>query len=212
MTQPAVSETTTPETSLDLRGFGALRLSEVVLKTARFEGLRDWYRLVLGFDPFFERTPPPADPAAPPPRYLRANEMRLCFFRLHLDYPYTQVLAIFQVPDLAGDPAAAPGLHHLQLRHTSLDALFARYDRLGASEIKPHRTANHGPGTSFYYSDPDGNTVELSAANFETEAEYLAYMASDVYAANPSGLEIDADAYIARYRAGVPKAELVRIG
>ena len=53
--------------------------------------------------------------------------------------------------------------------------------------------------------------MEISAANFTSEAEYLAYLASDTYAANPSGIEIDADAYIARYRGGVPRAELVRI-
>ena len=187
-------------------GYAPLRLSEIVLKTSQFERLRDWYRNLLGFPPFFERTPPPADG---PRGHARASDVRMAFFRLHIDYPYTQILGVFGVPDLT--LAAAPGLHHLQLRHPSLDALFARYDRLKAEGVAPHRMANHGPGTSFYYADPDGNTVELSAANFESEAEYLAYMASATYAANPSGIEIDADAYIARYRAGTPKAELVRI-
>ena len=137
--------------------------------------------------------------------------MRLAFFRVHLDYPYTQVLGIFQLPELADAPSTTPGMHHLQLRHASLGELFDRYDRLKAAGIVPHRTANHGPGTSFYYHDPDGNMVELSAANFATEAEYLDYLASDTYRSNPSGPEIDADAYVARYRSGVPPAELVRI-
>ncbi|HWP29506.1 MAG TPA: VOC family protein [Chloroflexota bacterium] len=188
---------------------GLPRLSEIVLKTSHFERLREWYRTFLGTDPFFERTPPPR-PAGAPASYTRASDVRMCFFRLHLDYPYTQVLGIFEVPNLA--PAPAPGLHHLQLRHASLDALFDHYERLKAEAIRPHRTANHGPGTSFYYADPDGNVVEISAPNFDSEAEYLAYFASDTYAANPSGIEIDAEAYIARYRSGVPKAELVRIG
>ena len=55
------------------------------------------------------------------------------------------------------------------------------------------------------------NVVTISDANFDTEVEYLAYLASDTYRANPSGLEIDADEYVARYRRGVPQAELVRI-
>jgi catechol-2,3-dioxygenase len=98
------------------------------------------------------------------------------------------VLGIFQVPELADAPSTTPGMHHMQLRHAALGELFDRYERLKTAGIVPHRTANHGPGTSFYYHDPDGNMVELSAANFDTEAEYLAYLASDAYRTNPSGL------------------------
>ena len=208
MAQATVQPESTRE-GVERRGYGPLRLSEVVLKTSEFERLRDWYRNLLGFEPFFERTPPPPAPGETRGS-SRASDMRMAFFRLHIDYPYTQILGVFGVANLT--PAAAPGLHHLQLRHASFDALFDRYDRLKAQGIVPNRTANHGPGTSFYYADPDGNTVEISAANFTTEVDYLAYMASDVYAANPSGIEIDADEYIARYRGGVPMAELVRFG
>ncbi len=187
-----------------------LRISEIVLKTSQFDAMRQWYVDVLGMEPFYERRPEKAGGADG--KYLRASDVALCFFRLHLDYPYAQVLAIFEVPDLDADPAAGPGLHHMQLRHASLEGLFDRYDRLKSAGFQPHRTANHGPGTSFYYFDPDGNNVELSGSNFETEAEYLAYFASDSYKQNPSGIEIDADEYVGRFRNGTPKAELVKIG
>jgi catechol 2,3-dioxygenase-like lactoylglutathione lyase family enzyme len=211
MAQPTLGENAQGRQAPDPPGYGPLRFSEVVLRTLHFERLREWYRTFLGVDPYFERTPTPEDLAAAIPGLSRAADLRLCFFRVHLDYPYTQVLGIFQVPDLADAPSTGPGMHHMQLRHASLGDLFDRYERLKAAGIVPHRTANHGPGTSFYYHDPDGNMVELSAANFDTETEYLAYLASDAYRANPSGLEIDADEYVARYRRGVPQAELVRI-
>jgi hypothetical protein len=101
-------------------------------------------------------------------------------------------------------------MHHMQLRHAGLDHLFSRYEALRATGITPMRSFNHGPGTSFYYHDPDGNTVELSAANYVNEADYLAYFKSESYAKNISGIEIDPAEYVARFRAGVPQAELVR--
>ena len=72
------------------------------------------------------------------------------------------------------------------------------------------KSYNHGPGTSFYYHDPDGNTVELSSANFANEADYLAYFRSEAYKKNISGIEIDAAAYVARFRAGTPQEELIK--
>lgn len=187
----------------------AVRISEIVLKTSQFEILRNWYVNALGIEPFYENSPDTTGGADG--KFLRASDVRLCFIRLHLDFPYTQVLAIFEVPDLKPGGKTEAGLHHMQFRNSSLDQLFERYDLLKSAGILPHRAANHGPGTSFYYFDPDGNNVEFSGANFDTEAEYLAYFTSDSYRNNPSGIEIDADAYIARYRSGTPKAELVRI-
>jgi hypothetical protein len=123
------------------------------------------------------------------------------------------VLGIFEVPavnGLADNQKGEPGMHHMQLRHAGLDHLFSRYEALRALGITPMRSFNHGPGTSFYYRDPDGNTVELSSANFVSESDYLAYFRSESYAKNISGIEIDPAAYVARFRAGTPQDELVR--
>lgn len=181
------------------------RMSEIVLKTARFETMRAWYERMLGIEPFFVRFAPPE------PSWTGA--MAIAFFRLHVDYPYTQVLGIFEVPGVgaqAVQTAGDPGMHHMQFRNGSFTELFERYDLLKAAGIVPRRTFNHGPGTSFYYEDPDGNIVELSSSNFEREPDYLAYFDSDVYKKNISGIEIDAAAYIARFRSGVPQAELIK--
>ena len=66
--------------------------------------------------------------------------------------------------------------------------------------------------TSFYYRDPDGNNVEFSAQNFPTLDAMTRFTKSDYFADNPSGVEIDdLDALVARFRAGVPVAELTRL-
>lgn len=186
--------------------FPSLRLSEIVLKTARLRALRDWYRAVLDLEPFFERTD------APEPSWTGAHG--IVFFRLHMDYPYSQVLALFEIPGATGDACQTggePGLHHMQLRHADLPHLFRRYELLCEAGIRPVRSFNHGPGTSFYYRDPDGNTVELSSANFPDERDYLAWFRSDTYRRNISGVEIDAARHVARFRAGTPLSELIRI-
>jgi catechol 2,3-dioxygenase-like lactoylglutathione lyase family enzyme len=189
-----------------------MRLSEVVLKTGRYEEMRVWYQMVLGIAPFYEFTPPPKPARAPGQTPDRASEMRLSFFRTHLEHPYAQVVALFDIPGTRTQPAGGdPGLHHMQLRCPDMAQLCTRYERLRAAGLTPHRTANHGPGTSFYFRDPDGNAVELSANNFETLEEYRAFFGTEAYKKNPSGIEIDAEEFVARFRSGVPLAELVKI-
>lgn len=189
-----------------------MRMSEIVLKTARFEDMKAWHQGVQGIAPFFESRPSGPKRQLKPGEQERASDIRLCFIRLHLDHPYAQVLAIFEVPGTRETPAGGdPGLHHMQFRNAAMDDLFTRYERLNSLGIRPHRMANHGPGTSFYYRDPDQNIVELSANNFATVEEYKAFFTSEGYQRNPSGIEIDADEYIARYRRGTPLAELVKI-
>ena len=188
-----------------------MRISEIVLKTSRYDLLRAWYQGVLGVKPFYEFVPKPVAAGLHQAEQERASQFRLSFFRLHYEHPYAQMLALFDIDGLRDGPTGDPGMHHMQLRNVDMNELFTRYERLKAVGYKPHRTANHGPGTSFYYRDPDGNVVELSANNFSTSEEYMAYFSSDSYRVNPSGIDIDADAYVARYRSGVPLEELVRI-
>lgn len=190
-----------------------VRISEVILQTARYAELRLWYMGVLGLKPFYEFTPEATAEAAGAgaDKQAYASRVRFCFLRLSAEFPYTQVLGIFEIPGLRDAPSGDPGLNHLQLRHASLDAVITRYERLREAGVRPHRSANHGPGSSFYYRDPDGNVVELSGPNFATETEYLAYFKSEAYRRNPSGIDVDPEAYVGRYRAGVPQAELVLI-
>lgn len=178
-------------------------LSEIVLKTANFEVLKDWYTVALDREPFFTR---------PRPKEVSwTKAQQVAFFKMAGEYPFTQVLGVFEVDGTVERPGTDPGLHHFQMAHGSFDELFARYDNLKAKGILPDQTWNHGVSTSFYYKDPDGNLAEMNCVNFDTEAEFVGYFASEAYAKNISGIKIDADDYIARYRGGMTRDELVKI-
>lgn len=177
----------------------SLRLSETILQTSQFDRAVAWYKCVLGLSPMLET------------KRSKEPDSRMCLFRLFLDYPYSQIFGVFEVPGLNERPQRDPGLNHMQMRSESLEHLFTRYERLRDAGIKPQRCSNHGPGTSFYYEDPDGNKLELSASNFATEAEYIAFMKSDAYKANPAGIVIDPEEFVAAFRSGTPVEELVRI-
>jgi catechol-2,3-dioxygenase len=174
------------------RDLPSVRLSEIVLRTARYQEVKDWYQAVLGVDP-----------------YIDTDEF--CFRRLHMDYPYSQVLAIFHVPEAESLRGLAAGLDHIQLRHASLGAMFERFERLRTVGIVPDEAMNHGPGTSFYYRDPDQNSVELSGPNFDDEQEYLAYFETESYRNNIAGIKVDPDDFVNRFRGGTPQSELVKI-
>lgn len=179
-----------------------LKISETILKTGRLDLMKHWYAIVLGVEPFFEHTPPPGTKPLDLGGQTRAADLRICFFRLSNDYPYTQTIGIFEEPGTAAQPTkASPGLHHMQLMTSGLDELCERYEHLRAHGMHPHRSADHGPMTSFYYRDPDANVVELTAQNFATLEAMRDFMASDEFKANPSGVELDPEDFVARRRA-----------
>lgn len=188
-----------------------MRISEIVLKTSRYPEMRTWYQMMLGIAPFLEHEPSGPVRERKAGEQERASDTRLCFFRLHMQHPYVQIVALFDIPGTRTEPSGDPGLHHMQLRCPDLPQLFERYERLKSVGVMPHRTANHGPGTSFYFRDPDGNIVEIAASNFASLDEYQGFLRSDSFRKNPSGIEIDADEYIGRYKRGTPLEELVRI-
>jgi catechol-2,3-dioxygenase len=54
----------------------------------------------------------------------------------------------------------------MAFEYTSCDELLDNYVRLKGLGIVPHASLDHGMTTSFYYVDPDGNSVELQYDNF----------------------------------------------
>lgn len=188
------------------------KISETILKTGQMAAMKPWYTTVLGVSPFFEHAP---DGGAKPGDFggqTRASDLHMCFFRLSASYPYTQVIGLFEEPG-TGDavPKGSPGLHHMQLMSENLAELVAKYDALAEVGMRPHRTSNHGPFTSFYYRDPDGNNVELTTQNFPTFQAMTDFMKSDAFKANPSGVELDPEAFVGRFKSGERVEDLVRI-
>lgn len=180
----------------------ALRISETILKTGQLDAMKPWYKTVLGVEPFLEHAPAAGAKPLDLGGQTRASDLRMCFFRLGLDYPYVQTVGIFEEPGTAlATPKGACGLHHMQLMTSGLDELCAKFESLREHGMRPHRSADHGVMTSFYYRDPDGNNVEITAQNHPTLEAMVAFMASPEFKANPSGSEIDdPDAFVAAHR------------
>lgn len=108
--------------------------------------------------------------------------------------------------------ATAAGVDHIAFAYDSMGELFDNYERLKAIDVTPYRTINHGPTTSMYYRDPDGNQVEFQTDNFDTLEETVAYFESSEFAENPIGVNFDPEALIERFRRGEPRSELIKRG
>ena len=121
-------------------------------------------------------------------------------------------LALVQVGGDEPVSRTAPGLDHVAYTLSDLGDLLSTYKRLKAEGILPVWPINHGPTTSMYYEDPDGNRVEFQVENFPTVEELNAWMHSEAFAANPIGVEFDPDLLLARYEAGDPLSELIQQG
>jgi hypothetical protein len=63
---------------------------------------------------------------------------------------------------------------------------------------------------SFYYPDPDGNSVELQVDHFGDWAQSTAFMHGERFAQDPIGTYVDPDQLIAAWRGGAAPEELHR--
>jgi catechol-2,3-dioxygenase len=170
----------------------ALQLGEIVLRTGGYEAMKHWYRQVLQIDPHFEHVPADMRTAGVRTDDQRwASQLRLCFFRLIFQHPYQQVVALFEVPGTTAATTNTAGLHHLQLRDASRTTLALRYRLLHSLDIVPFRAMDHGPTSSLYYRDPDGNTVEIAVSNSPDPALFRTAEAAEEYRRNPSGQILD---------------------
>jgi catechol-2,3-dioxygenase len=183
-------------------GKAAIRFGEVVLRTSQYDAMKSWYAKVLDTDPMFESER----------KEITGPGMRqMCLIRSYSEFPFTETLAIFDFAELRQNDQTVSGMDHFQMQFASIDDLFDRYEALTALGIVPIRSANHGPSTSFYYRDPDGNRMELSVKNYATEAETLAFMQSEAFRRNPAGIDVDPAEYVGKYRGGLSLEELRRI-
>lgn len=118
-------------------------LGHVVLKVTDLERSEKFYAGLLGM-PVCAR--------------LDQDGMKMTFFSLgdHHDLALAEVTG----EDAAGGEQAA-GLHHVAFRiGTSLDELKEAKALLESSGVTPH-PVDHEVTKSLYFTDPDGNTLEL---------------------------------------------------
>ena len=174
------------------------KLAHVVFQTNQLKEMREWYCSVLGG------------------RVVYENE-HLSF--VTYDDEHHRVAFLDFGPLAARDAKAGselmvratdqPGLHHVAFTFGSMGEFLDNYTRIRDRGIRPFFCVNHGPTTSMYYRDPDGNRIELQIDNFATAEEGQAWMLSAAFDKNPIGVEFDPDELVKKFRAGVPVAELV---
>jgi catechol-2,3-dioxygenase len=166
------------------------KLAHIVLRSRNKDALRDWYAAVLGARVVFDNA-------------------FLCF--LTYDDEHHRV-AILQIPALVDAPAAGPGLDHVAFTFASLGDLLHSWRRLASKNIEPYWCINHGPTTSLYYRDPDGNQVELQIDNFADVEALKRWFRSGAFVRNPIGVPFDPAKLLARWEAGDPIDALVEQG
>ncbi|MEO0410822.1 MAG: VOC family protein [Pseudomonadota bacterium] len=166
------------------------RIAHFVIRTNRVAELVSWYKTVFHADCVFDNG-------------------SLAF--LHFDQEHHRI-AIGEVPGLEDLNPSAAGFDHVAFSYTSIGELLETYARLKGLGICPYLEVDHGPTTSFYYKDPDGNQIELQVDNFETLEDAHGYFKSDAFAKNPLGELIKADDLLVRYRAGEDPYKLLSSG
>lgn len=155
-------------------------LAHVVLRTSNFTAMRDFYKTFLGATPAFESDQ---------------------FSFLTYDEEHHRV-AIINMPHLAPKDSTTRGLDHIAFTYPTLDALALAYLQRKENNILPAWPVNHGPTTSIYYWDPDGNTLETQVDNFDTNEETSAYLQSEEFQVNPLGVDFDPDELVKRLQSG----------
>jgi catechol-2,3-dioxygenase len=146
-----------------------VRLEHAGLRTTRLEAMVDWYCNVLDADIAFR---------SPTIAFLRYDE------RNHR-------LVIVARAQLVDKPANSAGLDHLAFAYGGADDLGRAFRRLCDLGIEPQRSTDHGSSLSLYYSDPDGNQIELKVDTFTSDEEQVAWLSSPQFAANPLGTPFD---------------------
>ena len=164
------------------------KFAHAVLATKQFKEMVDWYTTVLEAE------------------VVHSNAM-LAFMTYDDEH---HRIAIAAVPGLADKPRHSVGLDHLAYTYANLGDLVFTYERLRDAGIKPVVTINHGPTTSMYYRDPDGNRVELQIDNFESIEELKGFFRSDAFRDNPIGVNFDPEELARNFHAGVLESELKR--
>lgn len=155
-------------------------LAHIVLRTGKFKDMVDYYKAFLGAESSYEND-------------------SLCFLRYDEEH---HRVAILSVPDTSPKQPGAAGLEHVAFAFDSLDDLALTYSQRKALGITPKVCLNHGPTTSMYYTDPDGNMIETQVDNFDTAQAASDFMKSPAFNENPIGTDFDPEDLIKRLKSG----------
>jgi catechol-2,3-dioxygenase len=165
----------------------------VVYRTRRYDAMLRWYATV--FDARVQHQDP------------------VLAFLTYDDEHHRFAFVNLAIVDPAGeqvDRAGIIGVDHVAYTYASLRDLFENYAQLKELGITPYWCIHHGITVSMYYGDPDGNQMEFQVDSYASNDEANAFMGGPHFAENPIGVEYDADAWLARVRAGESPETLLR--
>jgi 2-polyprenyl-6-methoxyphenol hydroxylase-like FAD-dependent oxidoreductase/catechol 2,3-dioxygenase-like lactoylglutathione lyase family enzyme len=120
-------------------------------------------------------------------------------------------IALLAFPNFTDDPEKEThtGLHHSAFEYGSFEELNASYLRLKEAGIEPSFCLDHGMTLSYYYTDPDGNHIELQIDVFGDWAKSTEWMrTSEEFRSNPIGHFVDPDKIAAEHAAGMAFDEI----
>jgi catechol 2,3-dioxygenase len=166
-------------------------LHHVNFKTTRLAEMREWYRLVVRAEVVFE------------------NEIG-CWLT-NDDANHRVGLLAFPGFSVDANKDQHTGLHHTAFEFPDFESLDRSYRRLRDAGVTPTFCLDHGPTLSYYYTDPDGNHVELQCDAFGDWAASRRWIAaSETFHANPIGVFVDPAQIAAAAEAGDSLEEIHR--
>ncbi|MFJ8768730.1 VOC family protein [Streptomyces clavifer] len=177
------------------------RLHHLGLTTSNADAMVSWYRTVIGMD-LVHRTDSATDTSGGAPTMKSAwvtNDEA------------NHRLAFVEMPGLIADENKAQHhrVQHFAFAYRTLEELLGSYVRLKGLDITPVLCTDGGAQTAFYYTDPDGNSVELHVDNFGdswTSMEHMRH--SHDFAARPIGHFVDPDKLVEAFEAGASPSEI----
>lgn len=163
-----------------------IKLAHIVLRTNDYHRLAAWYTTFLNATVNFEN-----------------DFMKL----LSYDDEHHRI-GIVHVADIGPKNVQSNGLEHIAFTYASVTDLALAYLQKKAHGIDPFWCINHGPTTSIYYRDPDGNIVESQVENFDSVREAADFMAGEQYRINPLGVDFDPEDLVRRLKDGEDEVSL----
>jgi len=164
-------------------------LAHVVLKTSTpetFKGMVNFYKIFLNATASYEN------------EYLS--------FLTYDEEHHRIAIAVF--PGTVEKIHASSGMAHVAFAFSSIQDLALAYRQRKKHGILPFWSVNHGPTTSMYYKDPDGNEIETQVDNFDTNEEVDKFMTGPAFAKNPIGVDFDPEDLIKRLNSGEAESSI----
>ena len=168
------------------------KLAHVVYMTRRYEEMLAWYQAV------FEAKLQYQNPAF---AFLTYDDE-------HHRFAFAN-MSVLNPNGTDTEATAKLGVNHVGYTFANAGELLENYDRLKQVGITPYWSVHHGVTLSMYYRDPDGNRMEFQVDCCANADEAHTFMHSDAFAANPVGVDYDADALLGQYRDGASEDSLL---